>query len=326
MVGRTDVPAVRLALGMVGRGARIGVKSLRRIVVIATGRRSSPMTWLLASAALANAAAAALTFFLPDLLNGPAVMNGSARGTALIMLVLGVPLVLASILLEGRGSRWTSAVRLGALAYLAYNAFLLLFATPFNRLFLVYVVALSSSAFALGVSLARADGTAVALHLPRVPARVLGGYIWTIVVLNALAWLRTIVPAMVATDPTSFLEGTGIATNPIYVQDLVFWLPSATLIGWLVWTRRPWGALLAGSYLVYGLLESIGVATDQWFGSSADPTSEVATMGAVVIFAVLAVFGTCALLYYAYAARSASSPVDSGAAVHHPRVFPLTRG
>ncbi|HEX2471094.1 MAG TPA: hypothetical protein VHK05_10920 [Candidatus Limnocylindrales bacterium] len=41
------------------------------------------MTTLLFLAAIADATAAALTIFVPDVLLGPAVMNGSARGTAL---------------------------------------------------------------------------------------------------------------------------------------------------------------------------------------------------------------------------------------------------
>jgi hypothetical protein len=268
------------------------------------------VTRLLSLAAIADAAAAALTLFVPDVLLGPAVMNGSARGTALIMLVLGVPLLLASLWLERHSSRWTLVVRLGALAYLSYNSFLLLFATPFNSLFLLYVVAMSSTAFALGWSLLKTDARAIAERLPRLPARILGGYILTIVVLNTLAWLGTAVPATLADDPTSFLDGTGIATNPIFVQDLVFWLPSAAIIGWLTWTRRPWSALLAGSYLVYGLVESIGVAVDQWMGSTADPSSQVATIGGAYLFAVLAVFGVGALIVYGRARTAPETVVD----------------
>jgi hypothetical protein len=117
-----------------------------------------------------------------------------------------------------------------------------------------------------------------------------------------------VVPATFAEEPTSFLAGTGLTTNPIFVQDLVFWLPSAGVIGWLAWTQRPRGALLAGSYLVFGLLESIGVATDQWFGSSADPSSDVATMGAAVMFAVLAVIGIVALAFYVRSALGGFTP------------------
>lgn len=260
--------------------------------------------WL---AVTANAAAAALTLLVPDVLLGPAVMNGSGRGTALIMLILGVPLLIGSFLVEERWPRAALILRLGVLAYLAYNGFMLLLATPFNRLFLVYCVALSSTAFGLGLQLVQARRASVEERLPAPAARIVGGYILTIVVLNTLVWLRTIVPAMVADDPTSFLVGTGIATNPVFVQDLVFWLPGAAIIGWLTWTRRSWGALLAGSYLVYGLLESIGVAVDQWMGYSADPTTPHATMGAVYLFAVLALIGVAALAYYARSSRPTSA-------------------
>jgi hypothetical protein len=256
--------------------------------------------WL---AVVANAAAAALTLALPDVLNGPAVMNGSARGTALIMLVLGVPLLIGTILGEGRWPRTALIVRLGALSYLAYNGFMLLLATPFNQLFLVYCLALSSTAFSLGLQVFHARSASVEERLPLTAARVVGGYILVIVALNTLAWLRTIVPAMLADDATSFLDGTGIATNPVFVQDLVFWLPGAAIIGWLTWTRRPWGALLAGSYLVFGLLESIGVAVDQWLGYSADPTTPHATIGAVYLFVVMAIIGIGMLAYYARASR-----------------------
>ena len=260
--------------------------------------------WL---AVVANAAAAALTLLLPDVLSGPAVMNGSGRGTALIMLVLGMPLLVGSLLTDDRWPRAALIVRLGALSYLAYNGFMLLLATPFNSLFLVYCAALSSTAFGLGLQLMHARPASAEERLPLPAARIVGGYILTIVVLNTLVWLRTIVPAMLAEDPTSFLDGTGIATNPVFVQDLVFWLPGAAIIGWLTWTRRPYGALLAGSYLVFGLLESIGVAVDQWMGYSADPTTPHATVGAVYLFAAMAVIGVGALAYYARSSRPASA-------------------
>jgi hypothetical protein len=269
--------------------------------VIVPDRQQGRLAWLIAAAAFASAAAASLTLFLPDVLLGPAVTNGNARGTALVMLVLGAPLLLAAGLLQQRGWRWAPVMCIGLLAYLAYNGFMFLTATPYNRLFLVYVLAMSTTVFALGASVLRVEPSLVAERLPRVPARVVGGYILTIVVLNTFLWLSKIVRTVLGEDPTTIVAGTGVATNPVFVQDLVFWLPSAFIIGWLAWTRRPYGALLAGAYLVYGVLESVGVAVDQWFGTTADPTTEIATMGAVYLFAVLAVIGIGALVFYAWA-------------------------
>jgi hypothetical protein len=268
--------------------------------VSSTASISERLLWL---AVIANAAAAALTLLVPDVLTGPAVMNGSARGTALIMLTVGVPLLAGSVVAAERWPRAALIVRLGVLAYLAYNGFMLLAATPFNRFFLVYCAALGSTAFATGMQMIHARRQSVDERLPAPAARIVGGYILVIVALNTLVWLSKVLPALVAPDPTSFLDGTGIATNPVFVQDLVFWLPSAAIIGWLAWTRRPWGALLAGGYLVYGLIESIGVATDQWLGYAADPSTPHATVGAVYLFAVLALIGVGALAYFVRSSR-----------------------
>jgi hypothetical protein len=64
------------------------------------------------SAALAVPAAVGslLTFLFPDVLRGTAVMNGSARGTALVVMLGAVPVI-----------TW-----LGALAFLLYNSLMFL--------------------------------------------------------------------------------------------------------------------------------------------------------------------------------------------------------
>jgi hypothetical protein len=88
----------------------------------------------------------------------------------------------------------------------------------------------------------------------------------------------------------------GIATNPVFVQDLSFWLPGAAIAAWLLWRRRPAGVVLVGAWLVYGLVESIGVATDQWFGMQADPTVDATP--AILLFAALALIGLVPLFFF----------------------------
>jgi hypothetical protein len=56
------------------------------------------------------------------------------------------------------------------------------------------------------------------------------------------------------------------------------------------------------------VVESVGVAVDQWIGYSADPTTPHATMGAVYLFAVMALIGIGALAYYARASRPVLAP------------------
>lgn len=45
-------------------------------------------------------------------------------------------------------------------------------------------------------------------------------------------------------------------------------------------------------------IEGLGVAADQWYGSAADPTSSVASAGAVPMFLVLAVIGLVPLFFH----------------------------
>jgi hypothetical protein len=257
-----------------------------------------PVEGLIAGAFAANVLAAGATFFAPSLLTGPPVTNANAYGTTLIMLMIGLPTLAVAASL-GRAGSWRGiVVTIGALAYLAYNDFLLLFATPFNGLFLVYVAAMSLTAFALGAMVLTTDPRGISEHCWRVPARGIAIYAWVVVTLNTLMWLRTIVPASLSGDPTAFLAGSGAATNPVFVQDLVFWLPSTAVIGWLLWERRPLGFMLGGAWLVYGLIESIGVATDQWFGATADPTSPHASMAAVGLFILTALIGIVPLWFF----------------------------
>jgi len=253
---------------------------------------------LVVLAAVVNGLNGALTALLPDLLNGPPVMNGSARGTGLIMALVGMPALLGATWLAVRGSWRGLLAVIGLLAYLLYNDVLLLFATPFNRLFLVSCAGFASSLFAVIAVLRATDPRAVAGAAGDIPARGIAAYIWLIVAINTLAWLARVVPALTAAYPPEFIIGTDLPTNPIFAQDLSFWLPGTAIVGWLLWDRRAWGVVLGGAYLVYGFVEAIGVATDQWLGSSADPASTVATMGGAYLFAAVAIIGIAPLLVF----------------------------
>ena len=75
----------------------------------------------------------------------------------------------------------------------------------------------------------------------RLPARGLAAFVWVVVVLNTLAWLGGITPALLGDAPGDMTAGMGVATNPVYVQDLAVWLPLATVGAWWLWHRRVWG-------------------------------------------------------------------------------------
>ena len=234
--------------------------------------------WLSGLLVVTAAANSLLAFLVPGVLHGTAVMNGSARGTALAVLLLGVPVLAVSMALARAGSARAVLCWLGAAGFVLYNSVLFLFATPFNRLFLLDVAMLALAAWSVGVLLWQTDVAGLGRRFThRAPVRPVAVYVWVIVALNALAWLTRIVPTLTAGGQAAFLRGTGLPTNPVYVQDLALWLPlTAVAAAWL-WQRRPWGYVLIGGTLVMWILESAGIAVDQWYGHAADPASPVAS-------------------------------------------------
>jgi len=255
--------------------------------------------WLSWALALVAGVAGAVTFFVPGILTGPAVMNGSARGTAVVVLLVGVPALMVAMVTAARGSARAVVVWLGVLGYLLYNSVMFAFATPFNQLFGVYVGMLALSLWTMIAALTAVQvGDLTWRFDSALPARAIAGYIGVITVVNAMTWLSAILPALFDARPMAVLDGTGLPTSPVWVQDLAFWLPVMGLAAAWLWRRRPWGLLLAGAGLVMWLLESIGVAVDQWFGHRADPASTVASGAMVWVFAGLALATAVPLAFY----------------------------
>jgi len=252
--------------------------------------RSSLAWWLSGALVVASLVAAVPTFVWPGLLHGPAVSIGTARGTALIVSVVAVPVLVGSMLAAARGSVRALITWLGAAVYLLYNSVLFLFGTPFNQLFLLYVAMFSLSLWAIGSTIVASDvGALHRLVSDSLPVRSVAVFTWVVVVLNSLAWLGGIVPTIADATPGSFLVGSGMTTNPVYVQDLAIWLPLAAVgAGWL-WRREAWGFLLTATLLVFWVIESVGIATDQWFGARADSTTDFANAAVAPAFLIAAV-------------------------------------
>jgi hypothetical protein len=246
--------------------------------------------WLSGALAVAAALSAVLTYLVSDILRGPAVMNGSARGTALVVLLVGVPVLACSLVLARRGSAIAVVTWLAAVGFLLYNALMFVFATPVNRLFLLYLAMLSLAAWSAGTLLWHTDTRALGRLIPaRAPVRLAAGYLWALVILNGGAWLVRILPGLANPGEPAYLRGTGMTTNIVFVQDLALWLPlTAVAAAWL-WLRWPRGYLLGGASVVMGVIESISIAADQWYGHTADPASTVVSAALTPIFAALAV-------------------------------------
>ncbi len=253
------------------------------------------------SAALAVAAAVAsgLSVARPSLLMGVAGSNGNMRGTAVVVFVVGVPVLILAMIGASRGSARAFVVWLGTLGYLLYQAVLFCFATPFNNLFLIYVAYLSLAVWSIVLLLRGADLDAFGARLsPKTPIRYVAGFALVVVVLNATAWLAGIVPTVFSDDPGEFLTETGLLTNPVYIQDLAIWLPLLATSAVAAWRHQIWGQLITAAMLALFVLESISISVDQWFGSHADPGSSASSMTMVPVFAAVSLVTVVPLVVF----------------------------
>lgn len=267
--------------------------------------------WLSGALAVVAALSALLTYLAGGVLRGPAVMNGSARGAALVVVVVGVPVLAGSLVLARRGSAIAVVTWLAAVGFLLYNALMFVFATPVNRFFLLYLAMLSLAAWSAGTLLWHTDVQALGRLIPaRAPVRLAAGYLFSLALLNAGTWLVRILPSLAEPGEPAYLRGTGMTTNVVFVQDLALWVPlTAVAAAWL-WRGNPRGYLLGAASVVMGAIESISIAADQWYGHAADPASTVVSAVLTPIFAALAMLslGVAWLLLRDLAAARARAP------------------
>jgi hypothetical protein len=252
-----------------------------------------PAPWVLSILLLVATSTACVTALVtPDLIHGPAVMVGSMRGTALVVLLVAVPMLVLAMARVRRGGLLAVVAWIAALVFITYQAWMFLFAVPFNGLFLVYVVMLAAGFWgivALLVPLAAERFTGPAG--PRMPVRLLAGWM----VVSCLAfyglWLRNAVPALLDSEAPAFLAGSGMVTATNYVLDMAIFLPFTMLAAAALARRTPRGVVLGGAMLVVLVLESLAIGVDQSVGAMADPMSALASTAATPLFAVVAGIG-----------------------------------
>ncbi len=245
--------------------------------------------WTSGLLGLAAGAAALLSVVFPGVLQGVAALDGNLRGTALVVLVVVLPLLVVAMVRTASGSARWLVVWIAAVAHLLYQGLMLCFATPLNNFFLLYVAHLGFAIWAAVALLLHVQVAGFRARVDaRLPVRAIAVSALVVATLNGLAWIAAVLPASFTADPQSLLDGSGLTTNPVYVQDLALWVPATVLAAVWLWQRRSWGALLTGALLAFASLECLTIAADQWFGAQADSTSTWASAGAVPVFAAAA--------------------------------------
>lgn len=219
------------------------------------------------------------------------------RGTDVITLVLGVPLLIAAVVLYRRGSLSGGLLLTGALTYMLYVYASLALATAYNRLFLVYIALFSASLFALVLVVMAFDQDAFARrvvpHLPRT-----GPAVFMIIsgVITAAIWLGPLLSALIDDRPPEMLDT--YTTTVTDVLDLGLITPLAIVAGILILRRAALGYIIACGLLVLEISLAPMIIAQTIFQLDADvsfTTGEI--VGPIIGFVVLALIAVGVLVH-----------------------------
>lgn len=221
------------------------------------------------------------------------LFKGAAnRGSDLVTLVLGVPLLIVATVLYRRGALRGALLLSGALSWPLYLYATMAVGAAYNELFLLYVGIFSASLFAFILTLVSIDRTSVAARMQsrgprrRLAALMLGGGIVT-----SIVWLAPLITAGVAGEPPDLLgHQTTMVTDAL---DLGIITPATLTAAYLLHRGRPEGYVVAFPLLVLMafLLPMIGAQTvfQLRAGVSFTPAEIIGPIGGFVVLAVLAI-------------------------------------
>ena len=215
--------------------------------------------------------------------------TAALRGGDLVTLLVAVPILLAAMVLANRGSARARLVWIGALAYTLYNFAFYVFGAAFNDMFLVHVIAFSSSIFALVVTTMSVDASAIAArYRTAAPVRAVAGLLVLVGVVFALLWSTFSISYAVSGQISlgaAPLEGM----HTVFAIDLSLMVPAMALAGVLLWRRRPWGFVMGAAMSVFGAVYQLNLAAAGWFQADAgvENVRRIDPVGAVVLLLFL---------------------------------------
>ena len=201
--------------------------------------------------------------YLFDTLRGETVMmrghglyqydtvNSSSQelGQDVVTLLIGIPLLIAGIVLSRKGTLRGQLLLTGALGYFLYTYGAMSFLTAFNPLFLVYVALFSLSLFGFILAMSSLDVGEIASHIQNgFPRRGIASYFIIVAAFLSLAWLGLVVPPMLTGNPPAGLESA--ITMVIQALDLGVIVPTSLITATLLLKKHAWGYALSSVVLL----------------------------------------------------------------------------
>jgi hypothetical protein len=191
-------------------------------------------------------------------------------GQDAITLLVGLPLLIASMWLTRRGSLRGLLVWLGALVYVAYSYAYYLISPEFNILYLGYILIVSMSGYCLLYLLLGIDAQAVRSQFSRgTPVRLVGGFLALMALLMTFKWVSSIVLALGTQTPPAAKD------LGVWPMDLVVAFPAMFWGGIWLWRRHPLGYVVGALLLIKAASVGLTLVVLTWlvtlWGEPPDP-------------------------------------------------------
>lgn len=224
---------------------------------------------------------------------------GSFKGTDVVTLALGLPLLAFFGRRYKRGSLRGGLVLTGVLGYFLYVYASMALKAAYNNLFLVYIVLFSASLYAFILALRSIDPATLTRQATRnLPRRGPGIFMIASGIVTLIIWLLPLITALMQNQPPELLES--YTTSVTDTLDLGIITPAAIIAGMLILRREPLGYLIACSLLILEIMLTPMIAMQTVFqlqlGITFTPGQIIGPIIGFVLLGVLALWVMIAIL------------------------------
>lgn len=218
--------------------------------------------WLTGLAALAMAVVAAGGAFAPAwLYRDNALIVATFRGQDLVTLLVAVPLLVAGLVLEVRGSVRGRVLWLAMLFNALYSYLFYAVGAAFNAFFLLYVAIVGLALYAMLVSVPRIGFEASAVDTPGRTARVAGiAYLLVVATGLGLLWTGMSASYLFTGAVPAPVIASGHPTGVVFAIDLVFIVPPMAIGAVGLIRRRAFGGFVAVAMCLSGTVYTLSLA------------------------------------------------------------------
>jgi hypothetical protein len=214
------------------------------------------------------------------------------KGQDAVVLFIGVPLLITTLILSVRGSAGGQLLLSGMLAYFLYVYASMALGASYNRLFLLYIIIFSASLFAFIQAFASVDLELIAIRIPgELPSRGLAIFMFIAGLITLYVWGSPLVTALIRGGVP---ERMGSYTTMVtFALDLAIITPATVVCAILVLRGEPLGYAISIPLLTIVTLLAPQIILSTLFQRSAGvPFTKAEMIGPVAGFVVLGSFAT----------------------------------